>query len=106
MPGPARTYPSNAARQQAYRQRCRTVAAGAADAGGPVFPRLPTAPGPARWRMLREQAQTLLSTAAREMEAYYEARSATWRDGERGEALLEQLEALQEALQAVDELAG
>jgi hypothetical protein len=38
------------------------------------------------------------------MEAYYDQRSETWRDGERGEAFLSKLEALREAEEGLAEL--
>lgn len=105
MPGPARTYGNNAARQRAYRARCRATAATAWHAAGlPALPRIASVPGTVRWRALVQQAQALLDTAVTEMQEYYDGRSATWQEGERGERFLERLEALQEACRAVEEL--
>ena len=50
------------------------------------------------------QAQALLDTAVTEMQTYYEQRTETWQEGERGERFLERLEALQELHGAIDEL--
>ena len=102
MPGPARTYATNAARQRAYRERCQYHTTRASQAPGPPN-RAPTAPI-ARWRMLVTQARAQLHTVTAEMQAYYEQHSERWRDGEQGESFLEQLEALYEAHEALPEL--
>ena len=104
MPGPPRRYPTNAARQRAYRQRCREASPPAAARGGVPGPAVPPLPGPARWRALLRQARGALQTVYEEMEAYYEERSPAWQESERGAAFQERLEAVQEAQQAVEEL--
>ena len=105
MPGPPRTYATNAARQQAYRERCRAVTASARPTRGlPARPGVAALPATVRWRALVRQAQAILGNVCAEMEAYYDQRSETWRDGERGEAFLSKLEALREAEEGLAEL--
>lgn len=101
MPGPTRTYASNAARQRAY--RARQQAAGQ-PAGRPAASQSAPGPGRGRWRALVQQAQALLATAAAEMQEYHAQRSEAWRDSERGETFLERVEALEEAQQTLAEL--
>ena len=103
--GPARVYATNAARQRAYRQRCQEAGRTAGlNPGVPPLPALPSVPGYRRWRLLIEHAHQLLGTVQNEMQAYYDARSLAWQDGERGESFLERLEALGEVHDAVAEL--
>lgn len=64
-------------------------------------------PSQARWQALLARARAELETTRDEMQAYYDARSETWQQGERAAALLEQIESLEQALDALppDELA-
>lgn len=104
MPTPRR-YADHAARQAAYRLRlgeARTKELAARRM--PALPTIATLPGEARWRALTRQAALLLQTALEEMQDYYEQRSDTWQESERGEAFRERLEALQETQALVDEL--
>lgn len=105
MPGPARDYPTNAARQRAYRQRRGvTRAQEQAAKGMPPLPAIATFPGAVRWQALIGNAECMLETAATEMQGYYEDRTEAWQESERGTAFLERLEALQEAASAVVDL--
>lgn len=105
MPGPARDYPTNAARQRAYRQRRKAArAAEQAAKGMPPLPAIATLPGSIRWQALIEHAEALLQTAATEMESYYDHRTDAWQESERGEAFLGRVEALQEVISGVAEL--
>lgn len=99
MPTP-RKYANRAEQQAAYRRRLaeRAVAA----AGGRASP--PTQPGPRRWRALLRQALQGLETVQEEMESYYDQRSERWQESERGEALLERLQSVQEVKTALEEL--
>jgi hypothetical protein len=50
------------------------------------------------------QAQTLLETITVEMDAYYEERSESWKDSERGENLTERLESIEEIVTLIRDL--
>lgn len=105
MPGPVRGYATNAERQRAYRKRCAEARSREMEATGmPPHPTLATLPGHRRWQALIRQAECLLQTAQEEMQDYYEARSESWQESERGEAFLERLQALQEAHSTVSDL--
>ena len=103
----ARHYENAAQRQAAYRQRLAQARAAQLEAKGlPPLPAVPTLPGQARWSALLTQAQWALAQVCQEMQDYYEARSATWQESERGACFQERLEAVQEVLTQVEELAG
>lgn len=105
MPGPARHYQTNAARQQAYRVRCTEARRQELAAQGlPLLPAIATLPGYPRWRAMIGQASQLLHTAQQEMQEYYDQRSAAWQETERAEEFQERLQALQEAHSVVAEL--
>jgi hypothetical protein len=63
-------------------------------------------PGHRRWQTLIRAASQFLETVQEEMEDYYEQRSESWRESERGEAFLERLQTIQETQAAIEELAG
>lgn len=104
MPQP-RHYPTNAAKQRAYRER-QALARQAEQAakGLPPRPSLPTLPSRARWQALLQHARLALETARDEMQAYHDGRSETWQQGERAAALHEQLDALEQILDALDDV--
>jgi hypothetical protein len=95
-----RVYNTNAERQAAYRKRLEGrqrsgVAAGFA---------LPTTAGYARWNKAVRSTFALLEIVRDEMRLYYEQRSDGWREGERGEAFQERLDALAEVVDQIGEL--
>jgi len=93
MPTP-RKYASNAERQAAYRARRPSETAGTP----------PPRPGYRRWGVMIRQAGTLLETITVEMEAYYEERSESWQDSERGENFTERLELIEEIVTLIRDL--
>jgi hypothetical protein len=95
MPIP-RKYASNAERQSAYRARrsSETTIIGTA----------PPTPGYRRWGIMIRQARTLFETITNEMAAYYEERSESWKDSERGENFTERLESIEEMVNLILEL--
>ena len=102
MPTP-RKYPNAAARQVAYRQRL--AAQGTVwDGNGACPPRLAPLPGRRRWQALSRQALCLLQSVQEEMQEYYEQRTESWQESERGERHLEQQQALQELQSSLEEL--
>jgi hypothetical protein len=101
MPQP-RHHADNAAKQRAY--RARQVAARRreqAAKGLPPAPPLPTLPSRARWQALLTQARLALETIREELQVYYDARSEAWQQGDRAATLLEQIESLEQALEAM-----
>jgi len=100
-------YDSRAARQAAYRQRCaRSRAQQLSQKGLPALPAVATIPGYARWRSALCQAQSTLSLVLSEMQQYYDDRSETWQESDRGEAFGERLEAIEEVCSQMDDLAN
>jgi len=97
MPQP-RLYPSSAARQAAYRQRC--IAHQQRGSSQNEFSRLPAAPhvaaqpGARRWRLTTTYAILLLTTVEGEMQANHDQRSEQWQESDRGLQSLERIEAL------------
>ena len=91
----SRKYASSAERQAAYRARCQEAQRQQLQAKGlPALPMLPTVAGWPRWRAALQSAQSLLQQVSAEMSDYYDARSETWQESERGEEFRERQEAL------------
>ena len=104
MPQP-RKYVNRAAQQAAYRQRQASSQQELLSLKGlPPLPAIPTLPGQARWRAMIVQAQRLLSQASEEMQSYHDDRSEQWQEGSRAEALLDQLDHLQEAVAQLQDI--
>ena len=100
-----RMHDSAAARQAAYRARQAQERAAQLQAKGlPPLPSVPSLPGTARWQALLQQAHWALQKVSQEMEDYTAARSGNWQESERGEEFAERLAALQEVMDAVEEL--
>jgi len=101
----AKKYPSNAHRQAAYRQRAIYAQEAQLMAKGlPPLPAIPTLPGYARWEAMVQQSRLGLETVTTEMQNYYDERSPSWQESERGEAFVEQLDAIREVLESLDDL--
>jgi hypothetical protein len=98
----ARIHASAAARQAAFRARREQARQQELAAKGlPASPSIPSLPGWARWRASFVAAQALLSETLSEMQDYYEERSESWQESERGEEHQEKtasVEAVQDAL--------
>ena len=104
MPQPKK-YGSAAARQAAYRQRGeQTRQAGLADKGLPALPVIATLPGWARWNAAFATAQELMAVSLGEMQAYFDARSDVWQDGDRGEEHQEKIASVEAVLEALSDL--
>ncbi len=104
MPTPKR-YANHADRQAAYRTRgAEARRREQKEKGVPQLPAIACIPGTARWRALLQHAAAHLDLIQEEMQCYYEQRSDNWKESERGEAFLEQLEAVQEVQAAAGEL--
>jgi hypothetical protein len=104
MPQP-RKHASAAARQAAYRTRQEEARRAALGAKGlPLLPAIATLPGWARWNASFMTAQALLTATLSEMQDYFDDRSETWQEGDRGEDYQERLALVEAALEAVGEL--
>lgn len=104
MPMPRR-YDTNADRQKAYRQRTAQARAEERKQKGlPAAPPIPSMPGTVRWNALLEIARSSLQTALDEMQSYFDDRSETWHESERGEQFQERLDTIEQALQQLDDL--
>jgi hypothetical protein len=104
MPQP-RKYANRAAQQAAYRDRqARERELLLASKGLPVLPAISSMPGTARWKGMLLHAQTLLTHAVDEMQDYHDDRSEEWQESCKAETLLERMEVIQMAADAVAEL--
>jgi hypothetical protein len=92
-----RKHASNGARQAAYRIRREQAHKQQLEQRGlPALPAIPTLPGWPRWRAGLELSSQVSAGITQEMQSYYDARSATWQEGGRGEAFQEFLDTLAE----------
>lgn len=104
MPTP-KCYPSNAAKQRAYRNRQAQARNQEQRAKGlpPVSP-IPTMPGTRRWNAQVHLALAALQAAHQEMDAYYDDRSEAWQEGEKGRDLQERLQSIEDILDQLDSI--
>jgi hypothetical protein len=104
MPQP-RQYPDAAAKQRAYRDRQAQARTTERQTKGlPAAPAIATMPSRARWQALLQHAQHALQTIQDELQAYADARSDAWHDGERAAAVADQLDHLAGILDDLDTL--
>ncbi len=98
MPTP-QLYASAADKQKAYRARQEAARLELLKAKAmPTAPAIPTMPGEARWQALNAHALAALETIQSEMQAYFDDRSETWQESDKGEAFQERIEALADKL--------
>src|SRR5689334_3408779 len=91
----SRTYASAAARQAAYRARSQQARQDALRAKGlPPLPAIATLPGWARWNASLTAAHALLEQVSQEMQTYFDERTDTWQESERGEQFTQRQEAV------------
>ncbi len=57
-----------------------------------------------RWKALHEQVRAALDTIQAEMQGYFDDRTESWQEGEKGEAFQEILNRVDEARTAVEDL--
>jgi hypothetical protein len=104
MPQPRR-HVSAAARQAAYRSRQDQVRQVELAAKGlPSLPVISSMPGWARWNASFKAAHELLADTLGEMADYYEDRSESWQEGERGEEHQERIASLEVVVDALSDL--
>ena len=100
-----RKYNTNAERQEAYRarrERARQIALAAK--GLPSLPSIATIPGWTRWNASFTAAHALIEDSLSEMQEYFDNRSESWQEGERGEEHQERIASAEAVLDAIDEL--
>jgi hypothetical protein len=104
MPQP-RKHNTNAARQEAYRARCEQARQIALQAKGlPSLPTIATIPGWARWNASFTVAHALIADSLGQMQGYFDDRSESWQESERGEEHQEQIASVEVALDAIAQL--
>jgi hypothetical protein len=104
MPTP-KCYPSNAAKQKAYRHRLAQVRNAEQRAKGfPAVSPIPTIPGTRRWNAQMLLARTALQDVCQEMDAYYADRTDTWQQGDKGDDLQERMQLLEDILDQLDNI--
>ena len=100
-----RKHASSAVRQAAYRARreqARQVELAAK--GLPALPRIPTLPGWPRWNASFTAAHALIADSLVEMQDYFDDRSESWQESERGEAHQEKIESVEAVVDALSTL--
>ncbi len=105
MPQP-RHYRTRAEQQAAYRRRQLVAQKNQLAARRlPPLPALPTVPGRHRWQALLELAQWAVQSMVDERDEYFDARSETWQDSDRGERfkdITNEIEAIVSTLETLD----
>jgi len=104
MPQP-RKYLNRAAQQAAYRQRCEQARqVTLASKGLPALPVIATMPGWPRWNASFASAQELIAETLCQMQDYFEDRSESWQEGERGEDHQAKIALVEAVLDALSDL--
>src|SRR5580700_812170 len=104
MPRP-KIHASAAARQAAFRVRRESARqAGLTAKGLPALPAIPSMPGWPRWNASFESAQELIACNLSEMQDYFDARSESWQEGQRGEEHQEKVASVEAVLDALSVL--
>jgi hypothetical protein len=104
MPQP-RKHDTPAQRQAAYRARTEaTRSAELAQRGLPSLPSIPSLPGTLRWNAALRYITAMLTTVQTEMRDYFEDRSESWQEGERGEEHQEKMASVEAVLDALSDL--
>lgn len=104
MPQPKK-HASHADRQKAYLNRCKKIRRAELTAKGlPSLPAISAMPGWPRWCASVNLAHALVERTVEEMEEYYDERSETWQEGERGNKLQARLCEVQDALESLSHL--
>jgi hypothetical protein len=72
--------------------------------GLPPLPTIPTIPGAVRWRAAIQSASAILRAVVEEMENYYDDRTERWQESGRGESLQDNLQALSDVLDGLEQM--
>jgi len=100
---PLKTYENNATRQAAYRRRKEEARRLERERKGlPDLPPIPTIPGERRWAAMITEATALLNTVLQERETYYDDRSESWQESEKGDDFQERTDNTRDVLDALE----
>lgn len=100
-----RKHANAAHRQAAYRVRLEEARQAVLAAKGlPALPAIPSMPGWPRWNASFVSTQELLIATLGEMQDYFDARSESWQEGERGDAHQEKMASLEVVLDTLSDL--
>jgi hypothetical protein len=100
-----RKHANPAQRQAAYRKRCEAARQQQLSTRGlPALPVIATLPGQTRWTAALSSAHALVVQVSVEMRDYYDARTETWQESERGEQFQERLDAIEELLSQFEQI--
>jgi len=104
MPQPKK-HTSAAARQAAFRaRREETRQTSLAAKGLPSLPMISSLPGWARWNASFKAAHALIADSLGEMQDYFDARSNSWQESDRGESHQEKITSVETAVDALSDL--
>jgi len=104
MPQPKR-HASAAARQASFRARREQSRQATLSAKGlPALPAIPSMPGWPRWNASFANAQEMITQTLGEMQDYYEDRSETWQESDRGEEHQEKIASVEAVVDALADL--
>jgi hypothetical protein len=104
MPQPKK-HTSAAARQASYRLRCEQARQAALAAKGlPMLPAIAALPGSSRWNASFAAAKELIASTLSEMQDYFDERSESWQESERGDNHQERMASVDEVLDALSGL--
>jgi hypothetical protein len=104
MPTP-RQHADNAAKQRVYRQRqAEARKAEREQKGLPTAAPIPTMPSASRWTTALAHAYELLQRTQDEMQNYYDERSETWQESDKGEEFQRQLDTLESIISELDDM--
>ena len=104
MPQP-KIHASEAARQAAFRVRREQSRQSALTAKGlPALPAIPSMPGWPRWNASFAHAHELIAESLSQMQDYFEDRSESWQDSDRGEEHQEKIASVEAVLEALSDL--
>ena len=104
MPQP-RIHRSAAARQAAFRARREQARQVELTAKGlPLLPVIPSLPGWPRWNATFRMAHGLIDGAVSEMHDYFDDRSESWQESDRGAEHQERIESVEAVLEALGDL--
>ena len=96
-----RKHQSAAHRQAAYRTRLEQARASQLrERGLPALPAISTMAGTVRWNAMFRHVEQMLSTAQAEMADYYDDRSESWQESDRGAEHQERLAAVEALVEA------
>ena len=100
-----RKHATSAARQAAYRVRCVQVRRQRTSAKGlPTLPSVPSMPGWPRWNATFRLAHALMDAAVSELQDYFDDRSESWQESDRGEVHQQRIESAEAVLEALEPL--